>query len=223
MIVLAVMSSPPSKRTRTSNKQSEPTSGTLIAASGALAIVVPQPLAAAPVVAVLAPPGPVSITTLLEMDARSGQGHAAYLTKWAAQMKLYVDTTLISFLTKRQANISFTVPTSPLLIPPLQISDAASGAKLTAFREVMNYENLKRSFSQSAQYEAAGTVWMLDAVQDSSSDVMTITQLESAMWTWSPEAFILSSPHEASRRFSFDVPLPAKVEDQICCTTVLRK
>ena len=225
------MSSPASKRPRTSNKPSEPTSGALVAASGAPAIVVTQLLAAAPVVATdpcrvapkvatepsalaPAPPWPVSITTLLEMDARSGQGHAAYLTKWAAQMKLYVDTTLISFLAKRQANISFTVPTSPLLIPPLQISDAASGAKLTAFREVMNYENLKRSFSQSAQYEAAGTVWMLDPVQDSSSDVMTITQLESAMWTWSQEAFILSSPHEASRRFSFDVPLPAKVEDQ---------
>ena len=111
-------------------------------------------------------------------------------------------------------NISFVVPTSPLLIPPLQISDAASGAQLNAFREVMNYENLQRSFSQCAQYEAAGTVFMLDPLTASRSDAMSISQLESAMWTWSEEAFLLSSPTPSARRFSFDVPLPARVEDR---------
>lgn len=106
------------------------------------------------------------------------------------------------------------MPNSLLLIPPLQISDAASGAKLTAFREVMNYTNLMRSFAQSAQYEGAGTVWMLDALTPSRSDIMTISQLDSANWTWSPGAFRLSSPHASSRRYSFGVLLPAKVEDQ---------
>ena len=111
-------------------------------------------------------------------------------------------------------NISFIVPTSPLLIPPLQISDAASGAKLTAFREVMNYRKLMRSFSQSAQYEAAGIVWMLDPLTPSRSDVMSISQLESAMWTWSGCAYLLSSPTPSARRFSFHVLLPVKVEDR---------
>ena len=106
------------------------------------------------------------------------------------------------------------MPASPLLIPPLQISDAASGARLTAFREVMNYDNLNSSFSQTAQYEAAGTVWMLDALTPSRSDVVSISQLESAMWARSEDAFLLSSATPSSRRFSFDVPLPAKVEDQ---------
>ena len=136
------------------------------------------------------------------------------MTTWVAQMKAYVDTTLLSFLKKHQANVSFAVPGSVLLIQPLKITDAASDAKLKSFREVMNYDNLVRSFSQSAQYEAAGTVWMLDAITAYRGDSMIITQLESAMWTWSEEAFLLSSPDAKSRRYSFDVPLPAKVENR---------
>ena len=106
------------------------------------------------------------------------------------------------------------MPSSPLLIPPLQISDAASGAKLTAFREVMNYDNVQQSFSQTAQYEAAGTVWFLNPITGCQSDVMSISQLDSAMLAWSEQAFKQSSPTESARRFSSDVPLPAKVEDR---------
>ena len=157
------------------------------------------------------PPQPLSITALLEMD--SLQDHDAYMAKWAAEMKAYVDHTLLKFLTEHQQKVAFTVPSSLLLIPPLEITSAASGAHLSAFREVMNYENLLRSFSQSGQYEAAGTIWMLDAIRDLHSDGITISQLERAMWMWSEEAFLLSATQPGNRRYSFDVPLPAKVED----------
>ena len=78
----------------------------------------------------------------------------------------------------------------------------------------MHYENLQQSFTQSAQYEAAGTVWMLDPLTGSRSDVLSISQLESAMWILSEAAFLQSSQCESARRFSFDVALPAKVEDK---------
>ena len=106
------------------------------------------------------------------------------------------------------------MPSSPLLFLPLQIPDAASGARLTAFREGMHYGNSQQSFALSAQYEAAGTVFMLDPLTGAKSDVMSITQLESAMFMWSDEACLQSSQTESARRFSVDVPLPAKVEDK---------
>ena len=107
-------------------------------------------------------------------------------------MKAYVDQALIKFLTERQLKVAFPVPSTALLIPPLEIKSAASGAHLSAFREVMNFDNLTLSFSLSAQYEAAGTVWMLVAINDSGSDAITISQLESAMWMWYEEALLLS-------------------------------
>ena len=81
-----------------------------------------------------------------------------------------------------------------MLIAPLAISDAVSGASLTAFREVMNFNNMMTSFSKTSQYEAAGTVWMLDCViAASTGDSLSISQLESALEKWSPEAFRASS------------------------------
>ena len=77
----------------------------------------------------------------------------------------------------------------------------------------MNYENLTQSFSKSAQYEAPGTVWMLDAISDTSYDTINVSQLESATRSWSEEAFIFSSTNPASRRYTFDVPFPAKIAD----------
>ena len=77
----------------------------------------------------------------------------------------------------------------------------------------MNFENLVLSFSQSGQYEAAGTVWMLDHITQSPGDAISMTQLDSATWMWSPEAFALSSTQPLARRFSFDVPLPVQVLD----------
>ena len=117
------------------------------------------------------------------------------------------------FLSYRTEKVSFAVPADAMLIPPLAINDAAPGAKLSAFREVMNYESLMLSFSVNSQYEAAGTVWMLDPTHRSGSDSVSITQLESAIWMWGEDALRMSSPDPLSRRYSFDVPLPARVLD----------
>ena len=56
---------------------------------------------------------------------------------------------------------------------------------------------------------------MLDPVspEDSVSDQsVTIAQIEAARWQWSEEVFIQSSTNSDMRRFSFDVPLPARME-----------
>ena len=112
-------------------------------------------------------------------------------------------------LKTHQQKIALLVPSSVALVPPLEITSAASGATLTAFREVMHYDHLLRSLSQTAQCEAAGTIWMLGAISHARCDAISISQLEGALWTCSEEAFLLSFSHPPSRRYSFDVPLPA--------------
>ena len=55
----------------------------------------------------------------------------------------------------------------------------------------MNYDNLQSSFRRTGQYEAAGTLWMLDPVchhDDSVSDEsVTISQIDAARWQWDIE------------------------------------
>ena len=71
----------------------------------------------------------------------------------------------------------------------------------------MNFDNLTKSFSQTGQYEAAGTIWMLSTIPHSKdSETLTVDQLEKAGLSWTEEAFIASSTTPANRRFSFDVP-----------------
>ena len=154
---------------------------------------------------------PIDFRDLLEMETATDQNQ--YLAAWAAKTKVYGDTALIDFLKERSNKVSFPVPSDVMLIPPLAINVAASGAQLTSFREVMNFDNMMLAFAKTSEYEAAGTVWMLDAVGTSDKDSLSVSQLESAMWKWSPEAYLMSSAHAPSRRFSFDVPLPAQVVD----------
>ena len=106
--------------------------------------------------AVPSPPPPLSFTALLGMDSLRDQD--AYLAKWATESKAYVDKLLLQCLKDHDQKVSFTIPSSLLLLAPLEINSAASGAQLPAFREVMNYDNLLKAFAQSAQYEAAGTI-----------------------------------------------------------------
>ncbi|CAK0878358.1 unnamed protein product [Prorocentrum cordatum] len=141
----------------------------------------------------------------------SVQSQAGHLINWAKGTKEYVDHALLKFLSEKQALVSFKVPASAMLIPPLQISAAASGAHLTSFREVMQHDNLQLSFSKTGQYEAAGAVWMLDPLPADTSDTVSISQLDAAMANWTEERLLLSSDHPPSRRYSFDVPLPARV------------
>jgi len=170
-----------------------------------------RPRTAAPPAAsgVPSPPVPLSVADLLEMD--SLQTQTGHLAKWAQEAKEYVDNALLKFLTDRHTEFCFQVPASVMLIPPMKMSAAASGAHLTSFREVMNYDSLQLSFSKKGQYEAAGTVWMLDPIDDGTSDTVSISQLEGAMAMWTEERFLLSSEHPPSRRYSLVAPLPARV------------
>ena len=95
----------------------------------------------------------------------------------------------VEFLRRRQAQVSFQIPSTVLDIEPLAINAAASGASLSAFREVMNLSILLLSFSKSSQYEAAGTVWMLDPISDPICDNISISQLENGRALRSQEAF----------------------------------
>ena len=137
---------------------------------------------------------------------------AAFL-QWAADTKAYVDVQLLKFLKERKSQFSFPVPDNLLLLAALEIKAAASGAKLTSFREVMNFDNLMFSFSQSSVYEGAGTVFMLDFTSEEDMDPTRPAQLESALYLFSEEVYLLSSNHPPSRRYSFDVSIPAKVMD----------
>ena len=91
---------------------------------------------------------------------------------WAVDLSVYVHKALLRFLRESpELSPHGVVPKSPLLIPPLRItgSPATGGQQAhtaTSFREVMNFENLRNSIASTSQYEAAGTVFMLDAFSD---------------------------------------------------------
>ena len=146
------------------------------------------------------------VEEVVATDSQKSQGEL--LAAWAKAVTQYVDHDLLKFLRERAPQVPFPVPTSLMLIPPLSVSDAASGAQLSAFREAMTFDNLHHAFRKTGQYEAAGTVWMLDALADGAAAAISVSQLEGAMGTWSEARYTLSSDHPPSRRYSFDVPLP---------------
>jgi hypothetical protein len=156
---------------------------------------------------------PISFTALLEMDTSVDQSQ--YIGTWATATKLFVDTELLAFLRERPSKVGFNVPADVMLIAPLAITAASGGADLTGFREVLRYDNMMIAFSKTRQYEAAGTVWMCEVSADPVADTLSVSQVESAMAAFSKAAFLQSSNHAASRRFSFDVPLPLQVVDPL--------
>ena len=138
-----------------------------------------------------------------------------FIHAWSKDVKTRVDGLLLTYLKQNKDSFPhFKQPPADVLsIPPLAISDAASGANLTSFREIMNYDNLQSSFRRTGQYEAAGTMWMLDACGNSVSDEsVTVAQIEAGRWQWSDDVFIQSSSNPDMRRFSFDCPLPARMQ-----------
>ena len=154
---------------------------------------------------------PLSLTELLEMKDSTGLGSAMQM--WARQVKAYVDRNILEFCKQNQAKMTFVAPTtSVLLLAPLGIS-AAAGAALTAFREKMHYGNLHDSINSTGQYEAAGTVFSLQAIDDTDPEWITLGQLEAARYWFSDEAFKASHSVANLRRYSFDVPIPAGVYD----------
>ena len=55
-------------------------------------------------------PGPMSITSLLEMGSLSGEGYETYLRVWASETKSYVDKELHTFLVARPDKLNFKLP-----------------------------------------------------------------------------------------------------------------
>ena len=82
------------------------------------------------------------------------------LSQWVRKLKTFTEHAFLALLLQeRKREVSFALPEKCLMMmPPLAISQAAPGANLSSFCEVMDYENLQASFSRAAQYEAAGTV-----------------------------------------------------------------
>ena len=156
---------------------------------------------------------PSSLSNILDQMATAADQQEQHLAKWVEKTKVAVDAKLLRFLRLHQAQVHFPIPANVLDLVPLAITDAVSGSMLAGFREVMHFTRLHRSFEQTALYEAAGTIWMLNPVGDPSSGSISISQLESAMKLWSEEAFLSSATQPMARRYSFDVPLPAKVVD----------
>ena len=151
-----------------------------------------------------------STTALLEMQSVESQ--TSYIQQWTTATKSRVDTALMVFLQENQQDLSIQIPSSVMLIPPLAISTSAIGGNLGAFREVMNYDNFQVSFRRNTQYEAAGTIWMLDPSNTGVNDEgVTVSQLEAASWQWSGDALLQSSSNPDMRRYSFDIPLPARI------------
>ena len=77
----------------------------------------------------------------------------------------------------------------------------------------MHYGNLHDSINSTGQYEAAGTVFSLQAIDDADPEWLTLGQMEAARHWFSEEAFKASHSVSTLRRYSFDIPIPACVYD----------
>jgi hypothetical protein len=125
--------------------------------------------------------GPMLVSDLLQTGF--SELHEKYaFSRWATETKAHVDVALLKFLRERKSKVSFHIPSDILLLAPLDIKAAASGANLTSFREAMNFDNLTASFSQSSVYEGAGTVFMLDFTSEEDMDPIGPAQLENALY-----------------------------------------
>ena len=141
-------------------------------------------------------PPPLNLTELLETESSR---QSLKLSKWVRDVKNYVDPALLAFLRGRK-DLPFPLPEKCSQIPPLAITPIASGAHLRAFREVMNFDNMEAAWTGSGQYEAAGTVWMLDPTSADYDDV-SLSQLKGCQALWSEAAHTRSG----TKPMSFDV------------------
>ena len=147
-----------------------------------------------------------SMTKLLEMDPSQID-----VQRWAKNLKTRVDAALLRFLRRNEDSVSMKIPDDVMSFAPLAISDGAASS--SAFREVMDYANMQESFRQTGQYEASGTIWMLNPCESEDSvtdESVTFAQIEAARWQWSNAALAQSA--SKSRRLSFDITLAARID-----------
>ena len=144
---------------------------------------------------------PSSLSNILDQMAESADQQQQHLAKWVEKTKVAVDAKLLRFLRLHQAQVHFPIPANVLDLVPLAITDAVSGSMLAGCREVMHFTRLHRSLEQTALYEAAGTISMLETFGDlGGCDSISISQVESAMQMWSEEAFRSSATQPMARR-----------------------
>ena len=148
------------------------------------------------------------MTKLLEMDPSQID-----VQRWAKNLKTRVDAALLRFLRRNEDSVSMKIPDDVMSFAPLAISDGAASS--SAFREVMDYANMQESFRQTGQYEASGTIWMLNPCESEDSvtdESVTFAQIEAARWQWSNDVFVQSASNSDMRRFSFDVTMVARID-----------
>ena len=112
-----------------------------VAAPGAKATEQPTPAASAAVSGAASSSAslltsPWSLSALMEMDTIESQSH--FIRGWSRDVKKSVDSAVLIYMTVHRDRFNFPAPADVMSIPPLAISDAASGANLTSFREVMS-------------------------------------------------------------------------------------
>ena len=108
--------------------------------------------------------------------AEAADQQEQHLAKWVEKTKVAVAAKLLRFLRLHQAQVHFPIPANVIDLVPLAITDAVSGSMLAGVREVMHFTRLHRSFEQTALYEAAGTIWMLNPVVYHSNAMEEISQ-----------------------------------------------
>ena len=147
-----------------------------------------------------------TLTKWLEMDPSQID-----VQRWAKNLKTRVDAALLRFLRRNEDSVSMKIPDDVMSFAPLAISDGAASS--SSFREVMDYVNMQESFRQTGQYEASGTIWMLNPCESEDSVIdesVTFAQIEAARRQWSNAALAQSA--STSRRFSFDITLVARID-----------
>ena len=147
-------------------------------------------------------------------DAQIADGTAMPVEKLAAQLYRYV-TYMLSLWCYKNSSISLRKPLYQLECPKFSsqengITDssdsgnpqnAASGARVTTFKEPWDMENCKKSLMENGIYEAATPTWKTNPIGQNPPTHHTYHQLEALSSIWSEESYTNSSSREDQRRF----------------------
>jgi hypothetical protein len=101
--------------------------------------------------------------------------------------------------------------------------NAASGARLTAFKEPWVMQNCKSSLIENGLYEAATPVWKANPIGTKPPTHHTIHQLNMLSNVWSPESYTTSHDCPAQRRFIVPGFISTYVKNIVDVDTILDK
>ena len=118
----------------------------------------------------------LAIDDILASCNAKAQGEG--LQTWAKTTVAFCNKRILTFMAENAGKWSFSVPESLLMLKPLSVNEA-SGSSLTAFREVMQIDNLRRSLQHSGEYEGAGLLWWVDVLEG--LKFVNVSMLEGAL------------------------------------------